>query len=171
MSGAEHSSDDNSVDQQVTQTGHLLAIETELGKDTLLLTALDGVETVSRGFVYTIDLLTLASDDKVRSLLGKPVTLWLYNDFETVRRPLHGHIRHLSQLTVDIRGYRRWRAEVVPFMWFLTRSVDCRIFQDLTIPEIVRTVFDEHELTNYELRLRDQYPKLVFCGFLAVRGG
>lgn len=163
MSGAEHSSDDNSVDQQVTQTGHLLAIETELGKDALLLTALDGVETVSRGFVYTIDLLTLASDDKVRSLLGKPVTLWLYNDFETVRRPLHGHIRHLSQLTVDIRGYRRWRAEVVPFMWFLTRSVDCRIFQDLTIPEIVRTVFDEHELTNYELRLRDQYPKLVFC--------
>jgi type VI secretion system secreted protein VgrG len=163
MSGAEHSSDGDSADSQVTQTGHLLAIETELGKDTLLLTALDGVETVSRGFVYTIDMLTLAPDDEVRSLLGKPVTLWLYNDFETVRRPLHGHIRHLSQLTVDIRGYRRWRAEVVPFMWFLTRSVDCRIFQDLTIPEIVRTVFDEHELTNYELRLRDQYPKLVFC--------
>jgi type VI secretion system secreted protein VgrG len=163
MLGSAHSFDGNGEGSPVTQTGHLLAIETELGKDALLLTALDGAETVSRGFVYTIDMLTLASDDKVRSLLGKAVTIWLYNDVETVRRPLHGHIRHLTRLTVDIRGYRRWMAEVVPFMWFLTRSVDCQIFQDLTIPEIVRTVFDEHELTNYEFRLHDQYPKHVFC--------
>jgi type VI secretion system secreted protein VgrG len=163
MSDSEHTTDGNGGGPQVTQDGHLLAIETQLGKDALLLTAVDGTETMSRGFVYTIDMLTRASGDEVRSLLGKPVTLWLRNESETVRRPLHGHIRHLTRLTVDARGYRRWQAEVVPFMWFLTRSVDCRIFQDLTIPEIVRKVFDEHELTNYEFRLHDQYPKHVFC--------
>jgi len=150
MSGTGHSYDSNSEGLQVTQTGHLLAIETELGKDVLLLTGVDGAETLSRGFVYAIEMLTLASDDQVRTLLGKPVTLWLRNESETVPRPLHGHIRHLTRRTVDIRGYRRWQAEVVPFMWFLTQSVDCRIFQNLTIPEIVRTVFDEHGLTNYD---------------------
>ena len=94
--------DENSSDgagggpeDQPTQAGHLLQIETELGKDVLLLTAL-GVETVSRGFVYTIEMLTIASDDKVRGLLGHPVTLWLRNDSATERRPLHGHIRHLA---------------------------------------------------------------------------
>jgi type VI secretion system VgrG family protein len=52
---------------------------------------------------------------------------------------------------------------VAPWLWFLTRSVDCRIYQDLTIPEILRSVFDDHGVSHYELRLRSQYPKLVFC--------
>jgi type VI secretion system secreted protein VgrG len=146
-----------------TQDGHLLAIETPLGKDVLLLTALDGTETVSRGFVYTIEMLSLASEAEVRTLLGKPVTIWLRNDIEAVRRPLHGYIRRLTRLTVDPRGYRRWRAEVAPWLWFLTRSVDCRIYQNLTIPEILRSVFDDHGLSHYEFRLPGQYEKLVFC--------
>jgi type VI secretion system secreted protein VgrG len=146
-----------------TQDGHLLAIETPLGKDVVLLTALDGTETVSRGFVYTIEMLTLASDAEVRTLLGKPVTMWLRNDVESLRRALHGHVRHLTRLTVDLRGYRRWRAEVAPWLWFLTRSVDCRIYQDLAVPEILHSVFDEHGLTHHDFRLNAQYPKLVFC--------
>jgi type VI secretion system secreted protein VgrG len=146
-----------------TQEGHLLAIETPLGKDVMLLTALDGTETVSRGFVYTIEMLTLAPAAEVRTLLGKPVTLWLRNDIEAQRRPLHGHVRHLTRLTVDLRGYLRWRAEVSPWLWFLTRTVDCRIYQNLSIPEILRSIFDEHGLSHYEFRLRAEYPKLVFC--------
>jgi type VI secretion system secreted protein VgrG len=149
-------------EDQPTQAGHMLQIDTQLGKDVLLLTSLDGVETVSRGFVYTIEMLTIASDDEVRGLLGHPVTLWLRNDSATERRPLHGHIHHLTRVSVDARGNRRWQAEVVPFIWFLKHSVDCRIYQDLTIPEIIRSVFDEHELTHYELRLHEQYPKQVF---------
>ena len=97
---------------------------------------------MSRGFVYTIEMLTLASDTEVRTLLGKPVTMWLRNDNPTERRPLHGHVRHLTRLTVGLRGYRLWGAEVAPWLWFLTRSVDCRIYQDLTVPEILRSVFD-----------------------------
>jgi type VI secretion system secreted protein VgrG len=146
-----------------TQEGHLLAIETPLGKDVMLLTALDGTETVSRGFVYTIEMLTLSPDAEVRTLLGKPVTMWLRNDLEAQRRPLHGHVRHLTRLTVDLRGYRRWRAEVAPWLWFLTRTVDCRIYQNLTIPEILRSIFDEHGLSHYEIRLHAEYPKLAFC--------
>lgn len=112
-----------------TQDEHSLAIETPLGKDILLLTALDGVETVSRGFVYTIETITRAADGDVRRLLGKPVTLWLCNDNPAERRPLHGHIRQLTRIAVDSRGYWLWRAEVVPWFWFLNYSVDCRIYQ------------------------------------------
>lgn len=146
-----------------TQDGHSLAIETPLGKDVLLLTSIDGVEAVSKGFVYTIEMLTRASDSDVRSLLAKPVTLWLRNDSEAERRPLHGHVRHLVRIAIDSRGYWLWRAEVAPWLWFLTHSVDCRIYQHLSIPEILRSVFDEHGLSDYELRLHRQYPKLDFC--------
>ncbi len=146
-----------------TQTGHSLAIETPLGKDVLLLTALDGTETISRGFTYSIEMLTRAPDSDVRSLIGKPVTLWLRNNSAMERRPLHGHIRQLTRIAIDSQGYRRWRAEVAPWLWFLTHSVDCQIYQNLSIPEILRSVFDDHGLTDYELRLHGQYPKLNFC--------
>src|SRR5215831_4264312 len=94
-----------SNDLAPTQARRLLAIDTPLGKDVLLLTSLDGTETVSRGFAYTIEVLTAAAEADIRSLLGKPVTLWLRNESETNRRPLHGHIRYLKRLTVDLRGY------------------------------------------------------------------
>jgi type VI secretion system secreted protein VgrG len=146
-----------------TQAGHSLAIDTPLGKDVLLLTSLEGSETVSRGFVYTIEVLTKAADADVRTLLGKPVTLWLHNESDVTRRPLHGHIRHLKRQAVDLRGFYLWQAEVAPWLWFLTHSVDCRIYQHLSIPEILRSVFDEYGVEHYGFRLREEYPKLGFC--------
>jgi type VI secretion system secreted protein VgrG len=140
-----------------------IAIETPLGDDVMLLTTLDGVETLSRGFVYTIEMFTRTSDADVRTLLGQPVTLWLRNSSEDERRPLHGHVRELRLLNTNLRGYRRWRAEVVPWFWFLTQSIDCRVYQTLSIPEIVRAVLDEYGVSHYEFRLHDQYKKLDFC--------
>ena len=37
-----------------------------------------------------------------------------------------------------------YSAVVRPWLWFLTRTADCRIFQDMTVPDIVKTVFGDH---------------------------
>jgi type VI secretion system secreted protein VgrG len=37
--------------------------------------------------------------------------------------------------------YYRYHAVVRPWLWFLSRTADCRIFQDMTVPDIVKTVF------------------------------
>ncbi len=146
-----------------TQDGRSIAIETSLGKDVVVLVGLDGVDRVSRGFVYTAEFVTCASDDQIRTLLAKPVTLWLHNNAETTRRPLHGHVRHLTRLHQDGRGYRCWRAEIVPQMWFLTCSVDCRIYQNLSLVEIIRSIFDECGLSHYQFRLLNTYSRMLYC--------
>jgi len=87
----------------------------------------------------------------------------LHNESEAYRRPLHGHIRHLKRLAVDMRGFYLWQAEVAPWLWFLTHSVDCRIYQHLSIPEILRSVFDEYGVKHYDFRLHGEHPKLDFC--------
>jgi type VI secretion system secreted protein VgrG len=148
---------------EASQETRRIAIETPLGQDTMLLTALDGVETLSRGFVYTIEMFTRAPDADVRTLLGQPVTLWIKYGPEDDKRPLHGHVRNLRLLNTDRRGYRRWRAEVAPWFWFLSQSVDCRIYQNLDIPDIVRAVLDEYGVSYYEFRLHDRYNKLDYC--------
>ncbi len=156
-------SDGHGAATTITQDGRSIAIDTPLGKDTLILVSVDGQETVSRGYVYQAEFVTKAADTQIRTLLGKAATLWLGNSSPSERRPLHGHVRHLKRMGMDPRGYRMWRAEVVPWMWFLTRSVDCRIYQDKSVPDIIRSVLDEHELSHYRFRLFGEYPKLVFC--------
>lgn len=147
----------------VTQDGHLLAIETALGPDALLLTSVDGTDTISRGFTYRIEFLTMASDDQLRGLLGNPLTLWVANHAGGVRRPLNGHLRHLVRGERDNRAWRNFSAEVVPWMWFLSRSVDCRIYQNLSVPDILAGVFQQFGLVNVQFRLDKTYPKLEFC--------
>ena len=155
--------DEHGAAAPMTQDGRSIAIDTPLGKDTLILVSVDGAETVSRGYVYRAEFVTQAPDAQIRTLLGKAATLWLGNASPSERRPLHGHVRHLKRMGRDPRGYRMWRAEVVPWMWFLTRSVDCRIYQDKSVPDIIRSVLDEHDLSHYRFRLFGDYPKLVFC--------
>jgi len=146
-----------------TQDGHLLAMETPLGPDALLLTALEGTETISRGFTYKIEFLTRATDDQLGGLLGNPVTLWAANQAGAPRRPLHGHLRHLARGQNDYRDYRHFTAEVVPWLWFLSRSFDCRIFQNLSVPEILSSVFQQFGLLDVQFRLNKTYPKVEFC--------
>ena len=42
---------------------------------------------------------------------------------------------------------------VRPWLWFLTRTTDCRIFQDKTVPDIVKQVFGDHGFADFEFEL------------------
>ena len=53
--------------------------------------------------------------------------------------------------------------EVVPWLWFLTRIADCRIFQDKTIPQIVEAVFKSRGFSDYKLSLTGTYDQREYC--------
>ncbi|WP_118136830.1 type VI secretion system Vgr family protein [Oceanicella sp. SM1341] len=59
------------------------------------------------------------------------------------------------------RGY--FRAEVRPWLWFLTRSSDCRIFQDKTVVEVIRAVFAQHGFSDYRDTTKHAYPRREYC--------
>ena len=50
-----------------------------------------------------------------------------------------------------------------PWLWFLTRTADCRIFQDMTVPEIVKKVFEDHGIAKFEFKTFRTYRKWVYC--------
>ena len=49
-------------------------------------------------------------------------------------------------------GFYRYEATIVPWLWFLTRTADCRIFhaamaqppEEMTVPGILKKVFKDH---------------------------
>jgi type VI secretion system secreted protein VgrG len=146
------------------QTDRLLAIDTPLGPGAVLLTSLEGEDVLSRCFVYHITIATEQSDQAVQARLGKPVTLDLANHSPELRRPINGHVRRLVGNGTTSRGTRLYRLEVVPRLWFLNCSSDCRIFQNQSIPDIIQTIFNDQGLTNFEFRImRGDYPRVEYC--------
>ena len=44
-----------------------------------------------------------------------------------------------------------------PWLWFLTRTSDCRIYQQMKVPDIVKEIFRDHSFTDFEDKLNNSY--------------
>ena len=149
---------------EYSQETRLLGIDTPLGPDKALLITLEGEDVLSRCFHYRVTIETEESDSAVQALLGMPVTLWLLNDDSARRRPIHGHVRRLVGQGHTPQGARLYQLEVVPRLWFLSCTSDCRIFQNQSIPDIIQTILQEQGLIDFEFRIiRTDYPPIEYC--------
>ena len=59
--------------------------------------------------------------------------------------------------------YHRYRAEVRPWLWFLSRTSDCRIFQEMTVPDIIKKVFADHKMADFSMELTGSYKTRTYC--------
>lgn len=94
-------------------------------------------------------------------LLGKSVTVHV-ELADGGKRHFNGYVTQFG--IGDSRGrYHGYRATVRPWLWFLTRTTDCRIFQELSVPDIVKKVFEDHSIANFEFKLFRSYRKWTYC--------
>ena len=125
----------------------------------LSLRRLSGREEVSRLFRYDLVLLGPDYDLDLEALLGTGVTV----EVDSAEGP-----RHINGVVADIafRGemedQARYDAVVVPWMWFLDRRLNCRIFQRLSAIDIVKRLVASH---GGELRdkLTGSYLERDYC--------
>src|SRR5579883_1105205 len=146
----------------ITQAERTLALTTPLGPDVLLLLGFSGTESLSRLFHYQLDLVS--SDDAIaaKAIVGKPVS-WSISRFDQKPRHFAGIVSRFVAGPLNRRKLRTYRAEVVPWPWLLTRTTDCRIFQNLSTPDIITTIFKDHGFNDYALELKGSYPKREYC--------
>ncbi len=105
------------------------------------------------------------SDDpavKPADLVGQPVG-WTVNDPDDSPRQFHGLVRSWRAGPTIGRGLREYRAEVVPWLWFLTRTLDCKIFQNKSAPDIITAVCDGYGFGDYDLQLTGPHPVREYC--------
>lgn len=144
------------------QSHRLLCISTPLGPDVFLLTAFTGREELSRLYSYQLDLLSEKADVAARDLIGKGVS-WCVQHVDREPRWFHGVVCRFAAGPFKFRHLRHYRAEVVPWLWFLTRTTNCRIFQNKTAPEIVEKVFSDLGFSDYQLNLTRTYGRRDYC--------
>ena len=144
-----------------TQSARAAGVKTPLDDDVLVLRGMHGTEELGRLFRYE---LSLASDDQAidaNDLLGKPVTVWLELADES-KRYFNGFVSRFVQ-SGSTTTQATYQASIRPWLWFLTREADCRIFQELTVPEIVQKVFEDNGFSEFELSLSGSYEPWVYC--------
>lgn len=147
---------------QFTQANRSLSLETPLGTDAHLLQSFTGREAMSRLFVYHLETVSSNADIAPRDLVGQVVS-WRIHQVDDEPRVFHGVVSRLFAGAVDRNGDRAYRIEVVPTLWFLTRTADCRIYQEMATPEIIKDVLRRFGLTDFEMRLNGTYAKRDYC--------
>jgi type VI secretion system secreted protein VgrG len=144
------------------QADRLMQFMSPLGKDVLLIESLEGEEGISRLFEYNVELLaTLDTTIDPKSMIGAKVAVSIaLNDAQGFRW-INGIVAAFEQGPGD-KEFNTYRARIVPAMWQLTLSANCRIYQDKSVLDIAKSVIGE-----YGLSLSDQtngsYQKLEYC--------
>jgi type VI secretion system secreted protein VgrG len=138
-----------------------ITVETVLGKDELLLEGFYGDEAVSGLFHFTLDMLSKNPALAAKDALGTPVTVIMQMP-DGSERPVHGRISRFAQFG-RFGGLTSYRAEMRPWLWFLSLSTDCRIFQNKSTLEIIEQVFKDQGFTDFDLRCTKSYAKREYC--------
>jgi type VI secretion system secreted protein VgrG len=138
-----------------------ISLTSPLPPEDLLFESMSCSEGLSVLGEMQLGLVSAKADLKPQDLLGKTVgvTVQLRED---AKRHFHGYVTRFS-IGARSGRYYGYQASVRPWLWFLTRTTDCRIFQDLSVPDIVKNVFEDHGGASFKFNLFRTYRKWVYC--------
>ena len=118
-----------------------MALNTSVGPK-LRFVSMSAQEEVSR--LFELQIVAVSDDGAITAddLLGKPaaVSLELANGST---RWFHGIVASFGIEGGEGRLHS-YRLTLRPWLWLLTRSADLRIFQDKSVPDIIKTLFAEY---------------------------
>ncbi len=151
----------------LTQDNRLMAIDTPLGRDVLLLTGFRGAEAISSPFSFELTLISESHDISFESIIGKNVTVSLVLA-DGQQRVFNGLVSRFCQGRgggeegSDPR-FSHYAATMVPWVWLLQHMADVRIFQELNAPDIIEKIFRESGFNDFRIKLSGSYEKRDYC--------
>ncbi len=143
------------------QTSRLAKITSPLGPDVLLLNQMGGGEELGRLFAYELQLTSLDANIDLNQLLGKPMSVGVQLA-DGGERHFHGIVAQCSQ-SIDQGQFASYQVTLRPWLWLLSRTSDCRIFQNLSIPQIIKQVFRDLGFSDFEDALSRPYREWEYC--------
>ncbi len=136
-----------------------------LGPD-LIFRSLKGVERLSEVSEFTLQMVSPKADIDFKQLLGQHMSVQMTLPEGTGQDGLRFFDGIVSRIRyTGMQGrYHGYEASVQPWLWFLSRTRDCRIFQDQTVVEILQTVFSDHGIAKFDVsKLTGSYTPWHYC--------
>jgi type VI secretion system secreted protein VgrG len=143
------------------QTNRIGSITTPFGTNEVGLLGMEGTETLSRLPSFELQLISENKSLDPKQILGQPVNVAL-NLGNGKQRYFDGYAIQFGRATFRSR-YFAYQATIVPWLWFLTRTTNCRIFQNKSVVDIFQKVCTDHGFDQIELRLKGNYTPWEYC--------
>lgn len=122
-----------------------------------------GMEKICRPFEFSIELVSHSANENITGLIGTEALLAIA-DGSIAMRYVHGCIRDMEQLHTANR-YTHYRCSLVPRLWFLDKIRDHRIFQHLSVAEIITRILHEQGFPqeSFTFNLFYSYEPREYC--------
>ncbi len=155
--------------KKATQKNNIISISTPLGKDTLYLTHLSATEAISQLYAITVSMFTVGTTISLDGLVGKNVCVSLRNaESGGAIRYYHGVVSHLESTGMrtaavdDAENYIDYQAVIVPTAAFMKKRTNCRIYQNVSVIDIVADLFGQHSVA-FQDKCTKTYPQYEYC--------
>ena len=139
-----------------------------LPDSTLLFSAMSGTERLSTLYDYRLEVVSEDHSLALDNLLGTDITVQL--ELSESREIGSGVYRYFNGVVADcahVAGsgeFAHYEFSLRPWFWLLTRNADCRIFQEMSVPEIIEEVFKNlRGFTDFDLKLTGKHEKWRYC--------
>lgn len=135
-------------------------VQTPLGPATLTFTHLIGHDEISRCFAFTVGFVSSDENVDALKLLGKPISV--EGEAGDPKRWFSGLVSDFRLTRIE-EGFAYYEAELRPWLWLLANTTDCRIFQNMSVVEIVEQIFSKYKPAKFEKRLQGSYEAREYC--------
>ena len=146
-----------------SQANRPLQVATPLSEDSLLVTGFRGSEQLSQPFSFQLSLIAENSTAiDFSKLIGNDITLrvaTMGESEETEWRYINGICARFAQGNRN-EEFTSFYAEVVPKVWLLTRQFRSRIFQQKSVPDILKEVLKGFDC---DFQLNGKYEPREYC--------
>ncbi len=116
--------------------------------------------------LFSVDLELVAENDELdfEKIVGQAGSLTLQQYEEEEPRYFHGIISRFEQATSGLR-FTTYNITLVPKIWYLMHRHNCRIFQKMSVRDIVQKILNELGVPGDEYRfvLKNDPPKREYC--------
>jgi type VI secretion system secreted protein VgrG len=138
------------------------SVTTSLGANTLLFSKMNGAEEMGRLFEYEVELLSEEKYIDINKILGRSMTVDLAMPNNKGSRYYNGLVTQFRHLGTSGEFFL-YRAILRPWFWFLTRTSNCRVFQEQSVPDIIKKIFDLNGFSDFKIELTGNYPVRDYC--------
>lgn len=132
-------------------------------KDKLLFARLTGTESLGALYEYQLTAFSPRADIAPNELLGKQLVVTMALGGSD-KRHFSGYATSMRRSVSSHQGFTVYEITLRPWLWFLTRTSDCRIFQERSVPEIVAKVFEDEAAQSIDQSgLSGTYRSWTYC--------
>lgn len=129
--------------------------------DDLALRGMTATERLGRPFAYQLEFESKLGDLAYEDFLGQTVTVGLSLSTGSMRY-FNGIVVKFAQRTRS-GDWHRYQAELRPWFWLLTRTADCKVFQNLAVPDLFKQVCSGLGFSDYQDSLSGTYSTREYC--------